>query len=436
LNQAGVAFETLAEDVRKLASDIEENGRTILAGSLELRAIVCQAESGLADFEKRQETELPRIQAQAKISLEALRERRGRASDTSRGMASNYDAVRREIGELVMSLQIHDMTRQQLEHAATALGQYDEEISPRSAGLLVRLCGLQRAQLDHSKESFLAAVRSVRESLAAISRNVAGMAAESTDLLACGGGKEDSFLAEMESGFAGIRTALEEYAESRYALSKVAETVAAGVRSISEFVETIEEIGIRMQRIALNANIKAIRIGEQGSALGTVADAIQRLAADSTEQTAVVALGIREVANGSGRLSAELMQSGEDLTLELEQVIAVFHTADEENRRRLTKIGATGRAFSQELESLCAGIQADRLLTAVIEKSCRSLDEIVAAAKPLAADDAGTEPDAFRKLEEQYTMRAERSVHQQTTGEEQAVGPGTGGEWGENVELF
>ena len=352
-------------------------------------------------------------------------------------MASRYDAVRREIGEIVMSLQAHDITRQQVEHAAAALGQWDEEVSGRSAALLVRVCGLQRAQLEHSKESFLAAVEQVRESLSGISRNVSGMAAESAEVLGSAAGREDSFLAEMEQGFAGIRVALTEYAESRYALSTVAETVADSVRKMSEFVATIEDIGYRMQRIALNANIRAIRIGEQGSALGAVADAIQRLAADSTDQTEVVALGIREVADGSGRLSAELMESGEQLARELEQVIAAFHAADAENRRRLAEIAETGRSFSQELENLCAGIQADRLLADVIGRSCGRLDEIVAAAEPLAARDREPEQtDAFRKLEDQYTMHAERAVHQQSTGTEEAVAVAAEGEWGENVELF
>lgn len=436
LNQAGVDFETLAEDVHKLASDIEENGRTILTASLELRGIVRHAGSGLAEFEARQKAELPRIQQQAGTSLEALRERRGRASDTSQAMAARYGDVRREIGELVMSLQVHDITRQQVEHAATALTT-DEAAPARSAALLARVCALQRAQLNHAKESFLAGVAQVRESLAGISRNVSGMAAEGMDVLGGGAGKEDSFLAEMEQGFAGIRETLAECAESRYALSTVAETVADGVRRMSEFVETIEEIGLRMQRIALNANIKAIRIGEEGAALGAVADAIQRLAADSTDQTQVVALGIREVAEGSGRLSAELMESGGDLPRKLEQVIAAFHAADEENRRRLKEIDETGRSFSVELETLCAGIRADTLLADVIGRSCDRLDEIVAAAEPLAADDPDAEhAQAIQKLEEQYTMHVERAVHEQTTGTSQPVAAAAEGDLGENVELF
>ena len=259
LNQAGVDFETLAEDVRKLASDIEENGKTILAGSLELRDIVRQAGVG---------TRRIRNTAAGGTAAHSQR-RRGpawrrcgngerQASEVTRDMASRYDSVRREIGELVMSLQVHDITRQQVEHAAAALGQWDRGDIRRSAALLVRVCGLQRAQLDHSKEAFLAAVRAVRESLAGISRNVSGNGAK-----ARGAGQrrgdDGLFLAEMEQGFAGIRAALAEYAESRYALSIVAETVADGVRKMSEFVATIEEIGFRMQRIALNANIKAIQ---------------------------------------------------------------------------------------------------------------------------------------------------------------------------------
>jgi len=118
-------------------------------------------------------------------------------------------------------------------------------------------------------------------------------------------------------------------------------------------------------------------------------------------------------------------------------VIEAFHAADEENRRRLAEIAETGRSFSQELETLCAGIRADNLLAEVIDRSCGRLDEVVAAAEPLAARDRDADQTgAMRKLEEQYTMRGERAVHQQTTGAEQPVAAAAADRWGENVELF
>ena len=163
-------FETLAEDVRKLASDIEENGRTILAGSLELRAIVRQAGAGLAEFESAAKSGTAADSSAGGGQPGGACGSGGTAlREASREMAARYDAVRREIGELVMSLQVHDITRQQMEHAATALGAVERgDAAGPVAGLLVRVCGLQRAQLEHSRESFLSRVRRVRESLAGI----------------------------------------------------------------------------------------------------------------------------------------------------------------------------------------------------------------------------------------------------------------------------
>jgi methyl-accepting chemotaxis protein len=202
------------------------------------------------------------------------------------------------------------------------------------------------------------------------------------------------------------------------------------------FVEAIEEIGLRMQRIALNANIKAISIGEQGSALGAVADAIQRLAADSTDQTGVVANAIRHVAQASERLSAELMESAEDLIGELERVMDVFHMADNESGRRLRDIGECGRSFSQEMERLCGAIRADQVLTHVIARSCERLQQVLSAIQALPAGLGHGESDLIRNLESQYTMHAERAVHQQESGEEPVVIAAVGGDLGENVELF
>jgi hypothetical protein len=129
LRQAGVDFETLAEDVRKLAADIEQNSTTVLSGSLELREIVREAAARIGEFETRQKTELPRIQEQASDSLACLRARRESASRASARLGGRYDAVRRDIGELVLSLQFHDITRQQMEHAAAALREAEQDLA-------------------------------------------------------------------------------------------------------------------------------------------------------------------------------------------------------------------------------------------------------------------------------------------------------------------
>ena len=92
-----------------------------------------------------------------------------------------------------------------------------------------------------------------------------------------------------------------EYAESRYALPTVAETVADGVRRMVGFVDTIEEIGLRMQRVALNANHESHSDRRAGVALGSVAVGDSAAGGRFDRQTQVVARASGSVADRSGK---------------------------------------------------------------------------------------------------------------------------------------
>jgi len=441
LDQAGTDFEALAEEVRKLAADIERNGGTVLTAAQELGSLVRQALPGIAEFEARQKTELPRIRVETTAGLRALAAGRERAARISRDMAVEYAAVQAEMEELVVSLQFHDITRQQIEHVAEALAEAEQETA--RPALLGRMCGLQRAQLGQSKTAFVAAVERVRQSLEGIAGHVSGMAEEIARLLA--GSKESSLLGEMGKGFAGIRATLGQYAESRYALAGVAETVAKGVQEMAGFVDTIEEIGLRMQRIALNANVKAVQMGPDGTALGAVADGIQRLAADSSGQTEAVARGIRGVADRSGHLSEELAESSQDLAGELEQTVAVFQAADGECGRRLDEIAGLGRSLAGELETLRGAIGVDARLAEALDLAMERLARAAEEAARMAPAAVGpAQEEAWQRLAERYTMHAERMVHERAAAEADrapaacvvASGAALAPELGDNVELF
>jgi methyl-accepting chemotaxis protein len=431
LANGGVGFELLADEVAKLAVDIEQNGGSVLSAARALGQILRQAMPGVAEFEARQRAELPRIRSQATESLRVLTSKRGRAAEVSARMAEEYGAVWRDIGELVNSLQVHDITRQQIEHVIEALAEAERE--SEGSALLRRICELQCAQLEQSKTAFLAAVSRIRESLGGIARHVSGMEEEISGLMGSAGEGNSSALNEMEQGFAGIRTALGGYAESRFALSTVADTVAEGVREMTGFVDTIEEIGLRMQRVALNANVKAIQIGENGAALGAVADGIQRLAADSTRQTEAASSGIGEVRDQSRNFSAEMAQSSQDFAGEMERTIAIFRSADERSGQLLPEVGTLSRRLANELEKVRNSIRADGMLAEVVD---RALDRLAGIAAQVTTEPGSEHQEALQKLEERYTMHVERLVHEREVGSEAEPVPVAGGELGDNVELF
>ncbi len=432
LENGAVDFETLADEVRKLAVDIEQNSETVHSGARRLGEIVRAAIPSVAGFEARQKQELPRIRSQAVESLRMLNLRRQRAASVTARMAAGYDAVWRDIGCLVTSLQFHDITRQQIEHVAVSLEQAGR--CAASDSLAGHICRLQCAQLEQSRTAFQSAVGQVRDNLGAMARHVSGMAEEVGGLLGSADGCERSLLGEMEHGFAGIRAALDEYAESRYALSTVAETVASGVEEMTGFIDMIDEISVRMQRVALNANIKAIQIGENGLALGAVADGIQRLAADSSGQTDAVGRGIRAVRDRSGSFCAEMQDPTQNFSAEMERIIAVFRAADTQSGCLLPEIDELGRALARELEEVRGGIQADAQLTEAVDRSLGRLAEF--------AERAGSEPlpqdqQELLEMEQRYTMAAERAVHRQAAlGDPESPVVDAGGELGDNVELF
>ncbi len=67
------------------------------------------------------------------------------------------------------------------------------------------------------------------------------------------------------------------------------------VSEMSGFTRAIEYIGDEVELIALNAAVKADQIGEEGRAIGIVADEIQRISAKAQMHTSSIAAILKDV---------------------------------------------------------------------------------------------------------------------------------------------
>ena len=79
-------------------------------------------------------------------------------------------------------------------------------------------------------------------------------------------------------------------------------SVAGTVAEMTEFVSSIEEVGAEIELIALNASIKAAHTGEEGKALGVLAQAIQRLSVEARDRTSAVSEVLRSISDASAAL--------------------------------------------------------------------------------------------------------------------------------------
>jgi len=62
-------------------------------------------------------------------TISSVSERHGRASATANHIADTSHEIKFSIGEIVKSLQFHDITRQQIEHVMEAIDELNEKIS-------------------------------------------------------------------------------------------------------------------------------------------------------------------------------------------------------------------------------------------------------------------------------------------------------------------
>jgi hypothetical protein len=114
---------------------------------------------------------LPAFISEVMASLSAFREIQNRAQDSSARLRAEYEAISDAFKKLIVSIQFHDITRQQVEHVIEALrrvhctseGETGSLSRDRRGAAAVLI--LQSSQLADAGEKFAASVASVATQL-------------------------------------------------------------------------------------------------------------------------------------------------------------------------------------------------------------------------------------------------------------------------------
>jgi hypothetical protein len=188
---------------------------------------------------------------------------------------------------------------------------------------------------------------------------------------------------------------------------------------------------MRIERIALNATIRAIQSGEAGSALAAVASGVQEVAAEAcgvAETLAALLAGMLEslrtlgavAGAGDGLREARLRDGLRELAAARE---STFGHADE--------IGSLAARLASDLEDARRRFGAQDDFPALLE-------DCVGRLAGLASNSGAAEGEAaLENLRSHYTMEAERAVHDAVAGgTEELACTAAGSELGDNVELF
>jgi uncharacterized protein YukE len=433
LGKTGVDFGDLASEVIPLSDAVQASGEHVVEASALLdQGIQLAAESG-SSLRARQLTELPALIATVIEGLKSFDEKRQRAVELSARQAAQYEGLGQAIDSVVMSLQFHDITHQQVEHVVEALKQL------RPGRPDARVLALQSAQLASTAQAFANSIERIETDLESFAARVQEMAEATSALLGFSAGDHDSFFLQMEGHFNSILRMLDACSTTQSEMNATAANLGSTIAGMRESAMQIRNIEVSIQRISINATLRATQIGAGGDALNVIAAAMLRLAGESSINTENVASALDGMVEAASAASSGSSGTGEVMG-EIRGAVAQLHTSSELSCRRVNEIVNLAAQLAAEIGPLRSGFSAGPLFAEVVSRTRGELEQAIAH-----SGQSGLEHVELENLARRYTMQTERDVHESVLrGSECAsVTPivtqearREQGDLGENVELF
>ena len=456
LGSAGGDFGDLAAEVRPLSESIQLSGERVLEASARLDEGVQRAMHSGSELRIRQLRELPGLMAGVMDSLESFDERRRRAAEASSSQAAQYATLCEAVDDMVRSIQFHDITRQQVEHVVQALSQLRSERAgergvplPAGAGAFL---ALECSQLSAAREVFASSFACMERDLESISGRVREMAEASRALMGISADDQDSFFLRMEGHFTAILKMLGNCTQAQAAMAMLAAKLGETIGGMRESVSEIRGIEIRIQRIAINATIRATHIGASGDALNVIASVMQRLAMDSNANTEEVSGALDAMSDTLKRVSGGQCDRApgadpetDEIFDEMRRAVGELHSLSESSFSRVNQIAALGVRLAGDAGAVRDNFSAGTLFAQAVDRARSELQRIGVqpAGGPSEAGE-GVPNSQLENLASRYTMQRERDVHAsmasgsslpEAPAEAPEVALADGG-LGDNVELF
>lgn len=430
LGELGSGFVNLAMDVEKLSHQVNEKSAAILAHQQLLATLITDNLAVVRATETKQDVTVSATLKDTSANLTELVAVNERCTEFGTAVSTISAEVTGSISEVVSSMQMHDMTRQQLEHVVEALerltGELADSRTSEADGNNLRkmiieagdVCELQEAQLRFASHELYTAVCTIVDNLRDVARKQSVIAQETITVTGVADSNGSSFVDVMSQGMAAVTVVLTSCAQADQDMSATMKKVAQTINEIAAFVTDIEAIGSEIDLIALNSQVKAALTGSEGAALGVLAEAIKRLSDEAVRQTDSVAetlTGIHAVTehlladaeNEEDQLGSRIISMQDELKL----ILRSLGEMDTEMHSVLSGLNERVLSLTEDVERATAGVDVHERTKVMADGVLASLESIVAQSRQVEPASSEFKVN-LRHMEERYTMESERHIHE------------------------
>ncbi len=457
----------LSDSLRRLAVLIAGNMEAIIDQVALLQKLSTEALKNESALNNGQSSRAKEAVDHARAVLVELGVNHDRAAGKSEGIATCSSDISKNIGEIVSSMQFHDITRQQIEHVSQTIDSLGREIdlcfgADPSMQKTIEMavaegCRLQSEQLNHARNELSAAVWRIIESLQALSASVTELTQDTCALAGTTEADGATYFAALEPAIESVTTILVENSDTASKSLQAVVNVVCAAEEMTSLVEEIERFGAEMKVLSLNASVEAVHAKKGGSSLSVIADSIQDLANESLLQTEALASGLKQITHyaetlGGGEIRSSL-EKGKDvgqLTSDAEEILSELRQRNNSLSDALGTIEKTSGTLAVDIAETAASIRIHDQVTSILKASVEDLTEITDRF-PSDANilDKVKHIPLFNEMINRYSMKSERDIHLRvlrqagkTADSEESKDDFAGdsgsaeNELGNNVELF
>ncbi len=433
IEQEGDDFRVLAGDITRLSTLIESKSAEIKKNIQSSQEIISHTIVHVMELEERHRSRLKEIMKNARSIVSSLKEKHTLSMRIANNISDMSHEISSNIGEIVEAVQFHDITRQQFEHVGAAIRKLIDQIDNGSGGygkgeinsaiFTKDVCDLQLSQLRHAREELLTSMDTITDNLEMVSQNATVMSGEVRKIAGSEGDSERSFFDEMEqsiSSASSTLSVLSDNAGANLELSRAMDDVIHTVGNMSTFTRDMDEIESDVEVIALNASIKAAKIGEQGMALGVVAQKMRHVSTVAHAQTSAVSEFVKSMSATSDELSSIIgtdkdseNKEIESIISELSTILTYLQTVSEKVMTDLDHVTKEGAILSRSIGKSLAGINIHRIIERLLDGVITGLTAVSCeASECIKAGEHIDKAAVLETLSEQYTMQSEHTIHQ------------------------
>lgn len=464
LNMKNSKFENLVYDVTKLSEIIDNKANAIGAGAKELATLTGQRLESIVFLKEKQYKQAIEAIKGLQNCLNTLLETHSQSSETVEFISDISRSVSKEIGEVVVALQFHDITRQKIEHVAESVADAHRlilaEPQPIQQGQPIvqqvnSILSLQLNQLNSSETEFSTAIQEIMNGLSDISVNVLNMVQLGQELTVGVGKDRQGVTQRVATGIEHVKENLFANLRATVELAEEMRGVSIKLHEMDDFVDEINQVGTEIELIALNGLIHAAHLGQDGAGLSVLADSIQKLSLDAHTQIANVSRSLEGIVHSTKGKQYKTAVQGidegvqgvvQEIVDELGGFVDSLNQVTGKVKDNLNQINTLSEPFANSMKEYVDSITVHHIVEKSILDSINQLTYVLDEMRPflttLSKEDVKKHLEG---LETQYTMNSERDLHQMYV-DESAITPfnetvpqlNESGEthWNENVELF